>query len=140
MRDRAHVIIEARLWKGTKWQHQGRTRAGVDCAGLIVVVAQALGIPVEDRTDYQRRTHGAKFLQHFKDNLTEKPLPEMKEGDIIVLTEPAYPCHCGIVTRKNGELYFIHSYARRRRVVEEHLSQAWRDKIVGVFEFPGVVD
>lgn len=138
MPDNNSVILEARSWCGVKWQHQGRSRAGVDCAGVIVMVARALGLPVKDRTDYQRRTHGPQFLQHFKDNLPEKPITEIAPGDVLVFTEPSYPCHCGIVTEKHGTLYFVHGYAKRRKVIEEHLSEEWWRKIVGVFSWPGL--
>lgn len=137
---RNDIVTEARKWLDVKWQHQGRSKSGVDCAGLCVVTARGLGLEVQDTTNYQRRTHGTEFLEYFRSNLVERPYVEMQCGDVIVLTEPSYPCHCGIVTERHGELYFIHAYAKRRKVVEERISEDWRKRIVGVFSFPAVED
>ncbi len=51
-----NLVMEiARSWVGTKFHHQGRRKnVGVDCIGLIVGVAQELGLNVEDKTDYAR--------------------------------------------------------------------------------------
>ncbi len=137
---RSDIITAARKWLDVKWQHQGRGLAGIDCAGVVVNVALEFGVPVDERTDYQRRTHGTQFLQRFRDCFDEKPVALLREGCIVTLTEPAFPCHCGIISRKHGELYLIHGYAKRRKVVEELFDKLWRDKLVAVFDYPGVED
>jgi cell wall-associated NlpC family hydrolase len=38
------IIAAARSWLGVPWRHQGRTRQGVDCAGLVVLVGRGLGL------------------------------------------------------------------------------------------------
>lgn len=134
------IVEEARKLLNVKWQHQGRSINGVDCAGLCVLTARGLGLEVQDYTNYQRRTHGTEFLEYFRRNLDEKAFGDMTTGDVVVLTEPTYPCHCGIVTERHGEQYFIHAYAKRRKVVEERISDDWRKRIVGVFAFPHLED
>ena len=53
---RADVMTEAESWRGTPFQHQGRSEHGVDCAGLVVMVGRALGLltPEQDFTVYGR--------------------------------------------------------------------------------------
>jgi cell wall-associated NlpC family hydrolase len=34
------IVSAARSWLGVPWRHQGRTRQGVDCAGLVVLVGR----------------------------------------------------------------------------------------------------
>lgn len=51
MATRAQIVEEARSYLGTKWLHQGRTRDGVDCAGLVACVGNALGLIAYDRND-----------------------------------------------------------------------------------------
>ena len=48
------VVAQARAWLGTPWRHQGRSPRGVDCAGLVVLVARALGLADHDVAGYSR--------------------------------------------------------------------------------------
>ena len=41
--DPSAIVAAARTWLGVPWRHQGRTRQGVDCAGLVVLVGRGLG-------------------------------------------------------------------------------------------------
>ncbi|MFD1381487.1 C40 family peptidase [Fodinicurvata halophila] len=53
---RRAVVAEARGWLGTPFRHGGRCRgAGVDCIGLAIGVAKALGLPHADAAGYPRR-------------------------------------------------------------------------------------
>jgi hypothetical protein len=60
------IIAAARSWLGVPWGHQGRTRQGVDCAGLVVLVGRGLGLADYDTTAYGRRLEGQGFVQHFR--------------------------------------------------------------------------
>ena len=42
------IIAAARAWLGVPWRHQGRTRQGVDCAGLVVLVGREFGLAAYD--------------------------------------------------------------------------------------------
>ena len=52
------VVAQARTWLGTPWRHQGRSPRGVDCAGLVVLVARALGLADHDVAGYGRHSSG----------------------------------------------------------------------------------
>lgn len=139
MPNRDDVVNTARTWIGVPWLHQGRTRNGIDCVGLIVVVAKELGLSDYDSNNYQRRTHGLAFLRHFRDRMKEKPVSEAAPGDVLLFRDSAYPCHSSIVGFDRDRLTIIHAYALRKRVVEEPLNQGkWTDKMVACFEFEGM--
>lgn len=122
--------------------HQGRTRKGIDCAGLIVRVAHELGLSDYDSRDYQRRTSGHEFLRHFRDNMKQKPISLIEPGDVILFRDKMYPCHSAFVADdKKGSLTIIHAFAGAKKVVEEKLDQGdWLERVVGVFEFHDVGD
>ncbi len=121
--------------------HQGRTRRGIDCAGLVVLVARSLGLSSYDATAYQRRTQGTKFLKHFRETLDQKPLLEALPGDVMLFRDDAYPCHSTILAQRDGIMTLVHAHATRRKVVEELLHQGdWWDRRVACFGFRGLED
>lgn len=138
MHSRQAIVLAARKWLGVRWRHQGRSASGVDCAGLIALVAKELCISNFDMTNYQRRTHGQLFVNIFRDQLVLRTANELFPGNVALFTDPMYPCHCAIVSHKYGEPHIIHAHAQKRCVVEEYVTQEWHDKLTHVFEFPEV--
>lgn len=130
------IVTEARGWLGVPWRHQGRSRGGVDCVGLLVAVARALDLPHHDSTAYSRRPEGHGFVQHFRDHLTSISIPDAQPGDVLLFAEPAYPCHCGLRTTLRGVPHLLHAHALRRRVIEEPYAGEWPDKARFAFRFP----
>ncbi len=143
MTTRAQIVEEARSWIGVRWRHQGRTRVhGIDCIGLVARVGEAFGM-VDMATvpnDYGRRTECYDFLIPFQQHMERIPLKEAKEGDVVILREHAYPCHCGILGSRDGDLTLIHAYLPRHQVMEERYSAAWIPKSLHAFRFKGLED
>lgn len=139
---RDNIVEEARYWLDVPFKHQGRNERGIDCAGLIIEVAKAFDVVHQDfnEANYPRRSpHSKAFIQYFDKHLSKKMNNQIKPGDVAVLKEPVFPCHCGIIGIRNGELTLIHSHAPRKKVVEEFFFQSNWDKLhVATFEFPGV--
>ena len=81
------IVAEARRWIGAPWRHQGRGPAGVDCIGLLIVVADALGVPHHDVQGYDRRATGTRLLKAFAVDLDPLPFDEARPGDILVFAE-----------------------------------------------------
>lgn len=129
------VIAEARTWLGVPWRHQGRTRAGVDCAGLVALVAKDLGIADYDSTAYGRRAEEQGFVEHFRANMDGVSVTEIEPGDVLVFAERAYPCHCGFLTERLCLPHLLHAHALRRRVIEEPYAGEWRARIKFAFRF-----
>ncbi len=138
---RDDVIREARSWLYTPYLHQGRTRIGIDCAGLVIVVGKALGLVDYDTTNYQRRTHGQSFLHHFRANMDKVPVADVRPGDVMLFRDAAYACHSSIVGELGGALTLIHAHLLRRMVLEERLDQGdWLDRRVACFSYRGLED
>lgn len=138
MISRNEIVTKARSHIGTKWRHQGRSPLGLDCAGLVVVVAHELNISDFDCISYGRRSHGRQFVGIMRDHLVEKPAVNPKPGDIGIFAEPKYPCHTGIFSMRYGVLHIIHAHVSRRKVVEEPYEPHWASKITNLFEYPEV--
>lgn len=129
------IIAEARTWRGTPWRHQGRSRAGIDCVGLVVCVARALRLSDYDSTGYGRRAQGQGFVAHFRDNMAGVALPDARPGDVLVFAEQAYPCHCGFLSRRLDQPHLLHAHATRRQVIEEPYLGEWPARVKFAFRF-----
>lgn len=135
---RSDVIAEARSWIGTRWRHQGRNEHGIDCAGLIIVVAMKFGLQDTNPNNYPRRTSGDRFVTYFRAaGMVDVPYTARQPGDVILVQAQGLPCHCGFFAQRNGVDTYIHGYAIRKQVVEEPLAE-WVPKITHVLRFPEI--
>lgn len=130
------IVAEARKWLGTKWVHQGRSKAGIDCAGLLIRVGAALGLEARDKVGYKRTPDGHSFLNHIREqsDLSTAEVP----GCIAVFRERHLPCHVGILSEKHGVTHVIHASMGIGSVVEEPLSHSLRENLTEVRRFRGV--
>lgn len=136
---REDVIAEARKWIGTRWVHQGRSEHGVDCAGMVIMVGQALGLPAEDLQGYRRSPDGVVFREHIFKQTTFEAQP--RPGSIGMFREARYPTHTGIFgLDAEGRLTLIHAYMPYGRVMEETFTHEWPRKLVSVRNFIGLID
>jgi cell wall-associated NlpC family hydrolase len=133
----AALVAEARTWIGVPFVHQGRSRFGVDCVGLVLGVRNALEpwpeAMAEART-YRRKPEDGlmlmKALQYCRE--TDKPAA----GVVALIRWPAdtTASHVGILTPDT----IIHAYERVGKVLEvgfRHPWDAWTEKY---FRLPGV--
>lgn len=141
---RDDIIAAAREYIGTPFRHQGRTKSGIDCVGLIILAAKARGLAEADFdfNGYARRPpHGLAFIELFKSKLQQKSNMDVAPGDVVIFKESRFPCHCGITAWKDGVLSMIHAYAPYKMVVEDYFVQGgWPEKHVATFAFPGVAE
>jgi hypothetical protein len=135
---RADVISAARDWIGVRWLHQGRNRAGIDCAGLLIQIHLELNLPVEDKTGYKRTPNALDFLNHIRRQTTfcATPMP----GSIAVFRQEVMPCHTGIFAEKNGILTIIHADATQGKVLEEPFIHDWPRLLVEARNIIGLSD
>lgn len=139
------IIREARALLGVKFHHQGRSReAGVDCLGMLVLVAQACGLSFEgqavtahDRTDYGHHPDTAFLAASLRRFL--QPVQDMRPGDVGLFLIDKRPQHLGVITDYPvaGEFGLIHAYAPLRKVVEHRLDEQWKERLAGLFRFVG---
>lgn len=140
MKTRAEVVAEARSWAGTPWVHQQRTKgAAVDCAGLVIGVARALGLVPEcfDIQGYVRVPDGS-LLDRCGEVMTRIDKATMQPGDVLVVATDSEPAHMGILgDYRHGGLSLIHA-ANNRGVIEHRLMFARNLRFKAAYALPGV--
>jgi hypothetical protein len=130
------IVAAAKGWLNVPYKHAGRSRFGVDCAGLIVKVAHDVGLSDYDSVNYPRRPVPEDFLREMRDHLVPVPVDQMGHGHVAVFREPKHPCHTGIIeVDEAGRRWVIHAYAPARKVIREPLSSAREHNVVFVFRY-----
>lgn len=132
---RDQFVAEARTWLGTRWQHQGRLKGvGVDCVGLVLETARALGLTDAEYLDYPRRpdaTLAPKCDEHMERIPPHLALP----GDVLLFAWRGSPIHMAVVS---GPDTIIHAFAASRAVVEHSVDAKWRAQVWAAYHMPGV--
>lgn len=144
-------VAACRALLDTPWLHQGRSDAGVDCVGLLVVPAIRVGLMREDvvTPDYQRGPKGDRLdalLHEHGRRLADwhAALP----GDVLAIKYQTAPQHVCVVTRPwhpEWGFHIIHAYGSTEfggSVVEHRLDRSWLDshraRIHAAFSFRGI--
>lgn len=119
-------IAAARSYIRTPWKHQGRTRSGVDCIGLVVLAGRDCGLDLPLEANYGRfQAYWAMkpiLMQHADRAGSAEP------GDIILFKSNAL-LHLAILTEKGT---IVHAIGAAGRVTENRpmfpFLQAWRPR------------
>ncbi|MBN9542319.1 MAG: DUF1287 domain-containing protein [Alphaproteobacteria bacterium] len=131
---RKKLTCSARQYLNVPFRHQGRnSHIGLDCIGLIMLVAKEIGINLIDEKDYPRIPQGDYFLNKITSQLPKKQTKDIAEGDMILFNINGAPSHVGIATFHGNEPYIIHSYAPLKKVVEHRLTDDWIQKIHSIY-------
>jgi len=132
------IIAEARSWLGVPFLHQGRSRRGVDCAGLVIVVGRAVGgLPLDwDYRNYLRQEHPRTMIRLMNENWVRRTDdgPE-RVGDIVVMhPRGSTSWHMGIVCGAT----VVHAWSLIGKVTESPLTHEWVYRRRGIYCYPGV--
>jgi cell wall-associated NlpC family hydrolase len=120
------LITAARAYLGVPFAHQGRSRHGLDCIGLLVLAARDAGARIEDRADYPRDPNGllpVELARQFD------AVEDRQPGDLLLMRFAGEPQHLALCA---GDTV-IHSYASIRRVVEHRIDAKWARRIVQTY-------
>lgn len=136
---REDLIRTARSYLGTPWVHQGRVKgAGVDCGGLLIGVAQELGLLTFEERAYGRIPDGHMLRAVCEAYLQRIDVAELRPGDVLLMRFKEHPQHLALLGELGGRQTLIHAYSAAGRVVEHGLDEVWRARIVAAYRFPGV--
>jgi hypothetical protein len=137
------IIAAARRFLGVKFMHQGRSREGLDCLGLLLVSATEAGVTFDgvdvatiDVPNYSLRPD-TEFLQaQLERFLSVVETPQL--GDVALLEIDGAPQHLAILSDYPvvGELGMIHAYALSRRVVEHRYDERWQKATRKIYRLP----
>lgn len=136
----ADIIEEVMMWEGVPWRHQGRSRIGIDCIGLVIKVAHELDLSGFDTADYDRRPDGVNFLAGFREHMDRVSPGAEQGGDVVVLRDDRLPCHCGLLVPFRNSAYLVHASAKRRKVVMEPFMGDLMARRIAIFQYKGLVD
>lgn len=124
---------------GIPWRHQGRTRRGVDCVGLIYLMADEMGVMPEGVTvPAYRRDPNGEVRGYFDKYLTPLSLTQVNVGSILLHSFRGTPFHASVMLDPaTGTI--VHGYARHRRVVVDTF-KGTKDgmRLHAVYDFPGI--
>jgi cell wall-associated NlpC family hydrolase len=129
---RQEIINAARKYIGVPFQHQGRSMFGIDCIGLIVVVAHELGYTDDDATGYGRVPNGRRLMKGLEKHLDHSETPQM--GDVLLFKFDRLPHHVAFYTGDG----LIHSYEAAKKVVEHRMDEYWQTRLIRAYSFRGV--
>lgn len=131
-------IAQARTYLQVKWRHQGRSRAGVDCVGLLYCVAQDLGMLVEDDTHYSQRPGSERIVTKLLERCDPVQVKDRRAGDVLLVSVAGEdPQHTMLMT---SATHVIHASAAHRKVVEHGLDAATIPKIRAAFRMRDAVN
>lgn len=132
----------AMRYEGVPFQHMGRSVRGLDCVGLLVMVARDLGLDPIDSDHYgrepARNNNSFQLADYLRRNLGEPVNRPYRVNDVLLMRlRPRFaPAHVGIVAPHEHGLAVIHSYGQIGRVVKQRIDERRHNQIVEVFEWP----
>lgn len=139
------VVDAARAYIGVPWKHLGRSRRGVDCAGLLILaVKDSEGVELEAPQRYGRDPFKGTLESYCAKSAAlvwsgpkgQCTSANLKAGDGVVMSPAGLPRHLGIVG--DDKMYgfsLIHADGSPGvgRVVEHGLTDQYLKMIVAVF-------
>lgn len=139
MHDKADDIVSvANDFVGTRYRHQGRSKVGLDCAGLIIATAKACGISNFDTTSYSNRPNAAEFTREMiRAGCTQLPLAKLEHGDLLRLNTAGWPVHIAVYeVDDKGKEWYIHAYLPHKKVSRDPVTADVRARISSAWRFP----
>ena len=133
----AEFIRSARTWVGVPFRHQGRSREGVDCIGLIMMVGVENGCWTleQDVNDYGSMPNEDTLPRVVATKCEEIPAPIA--GCMVLMRLVRNTQHAGIFTGNS----IIHAWegVGMKRVVEAPWRHPWPPRFVSAWKLPGVI-
>ena len=134
--NREAFIEAARFCIGTPFHHQGRMAGmGLDCIGLVIHALAAVGVNVQDNTQYGRQPdaqalHDALLAHGFVRCADCYDEQAVQAGDIALFRFHGAAEHVGILSSKDS---IIHAFAPARKVVETEMGTTWQTRCLGLY-------
>lgn len=135
------LIDQARALKGTRWRHLGRTEAGVDCIGLVLLACRRAGFDLFQHCDikverYSRRPD-PRLFDLVQKNCERIEAPLVGSLLFFKFSSDKYARHFGIYTERGT---VIHAEMKVHKAVIEHgYRMQWVRWTDSVWKLPGVL-
>lgn len=129
------IIAAARACLGTPFRHQGRIPgSALDCAGLVVAVAEAIGADYIDQVGYGRVPSENRLALALEGQPCLARVASCLPGDVLLLSFGGEPQHLAISAGPT----LIHAWEAVGRVCEHDLDARWRSRVVQIYRFEGL--
>lgn len=134
--------------RGIRFLHQGRSREGVDCVGLLYVMLTELEYPaIIDVEAYRRSPPASVIYETMRANFDEIPVNEVGLGDIYLMRIPggAKVKHASVVVNDKRDIFegiepqIVHAYELGTKAVVVDALETWRPWCVYGFRLKGLV-
>lgn len=133
---REDYIARVREWLGVRFRHQGRSRMGVDCAGLVVETLRECGcLPAEMPSNYGRFPSGV-MIETIRAHCRPLPAPAGRLAAMALIRWPGHKeaSHVAICTGPT----LIHAYQSCGQVVENGYRGPWVRDTDSLWMLPGI--
>lgn len=143
------VVAAARAAVGTPWIHQGRRPGiGLDCVGLLVLVAETLRMPCRDQQGYSPYPDGVLLVDAMLEHLTLlDTIDDARHGDVVVFRIRKHPQHVAILADRsqavrggavtsNRSLNLVHAMRPPIGTAEHIYDTRWRDRAMMALTWP----
>ena len=137
---RAEILAECKEWMDVPFIHQGRSKVGCDCGGLVQCVGVGAGCDAGDLPEVP--TYGRdpddtmeKLLNKY---LNKKPITQRKPASLLFFGFGKKAQHIGILSENCQTFY--HGFEKEGKVVETRLDQRWLKRLRGVYDYKEVID
>lgn len=143
------LVQAARAYLGVRWKHLGRSKSGLDCAGLPIVAYADCGVVIDAPTRYGRDPFKEGLMQAVVAAVGAPVwtgakgscrLSMLQPGDVVAMAPAGQPRHLAIVGDEHPTygLTLIHADGSpgAGRVMEHGLGDFYLRQIVSVFRRP----
>lgn len=139
MHDKANDIVAiAKGLVGVRYRHQGRNQFGLDCAGLVIMIAHLLDLTDKDTTAYSRRPNATEFTAFMIEaGCIQLPVAQLAHGDIVRLNTSGWPVHLGVYEIDHrGRGWYTHAFLPYKKVTRAPFTDVVRRNLSSVWRFP----
>lgn len=134
------MVTAARALVGTAFRPHGRDAArGLDCVGLVISVARAVGQEAAEKPYHYSGSHSHLPGLLRANGLVVCPAGpgcNVVPGQVLVFAVDAARCHLAIAAQGAGGITMIHAHAGLRKVVEQQMAVPWLDRLIHLACFP----
>jgi hypothetical protein len=117
---------------GVPFQHAGRSRAGLDCVGVILCALDEIGVHVDVRP-YGRWTREAELVTRLDAQTSAVDANAVRAGDLLLLRASRRLQHIAVLLQADlSHAWIVHSHETVGRVTLERLEGEWRDAVVQI--------
>jgi cell wall-associated NlpC family hydrolase len=134
------IITTARSFLNTPFVHQGRSKEGLDCLGLLILIARNLNLKAKDGTPmhchdnlcYSRTPNSQILYETLKHCLHEIDAPQL--GSVALLNIAGNAQHLAIIgDYVECGFSLIHAYQTAGKVIENNYDASWQRRTFSYF-------